>query len=57
MRFANFYRRFIKDYSGIATLFTDLIKKKPAFYLNKERITRFREIKKKILKNSYTDGI
>jgi hypothetical protein len=31
MGFANFYRRFIKEYSGIATSLTNLIKKDKAF--------------------------
>jgi hypothetical protein len=31
IKFANFYRRFIKDYSGIIILFTDLIRKDRPF--------------------------
>jgi Reverse transcriptase (RNA-dependent DNA polymerase) len=31
MRFANFYRQFIKNYLGIATLLTDLIRKDRTF--------------------------
>jgi RNase H-like domain found in reverse transcriptase len=31
IRFANFYQRFIKRYSGIATPFTNLIKKDKVF--------------------------
>jgi hypothetical protein len=31
MKFANFYRRFIRDYLGIITLFTNLTKKDRSF--------------------------
>jgi hypothetical protein len=31
IKFANFYRRFIKGYSGIITLLTDLIRKDRPF--------------------------
>ena len=57
MGFANFYRRFIKSYSDITTLLTDLTKKNRPFTWIKERTTRFRKIKKKILKNSHTSDI
>jgi hypothetical protein len=32
LEFANFYRRFIKKYSGLAILLTNLIKKDVKFY-------------------------
>jgi hypothetical protein len=31
MGFANFYRKFIREYSGVSVLFTDLIKKDKTF--------------------------
>jgi hypothetical protein len=31
MRFANFYRKFIRGYSGISALITNLIKKNKSF--------------------------
>jgi hypothetical protein len=50
MGFANFYRRFIKDYSGIVTPFTDLIKKDRFFTWTKNEQFVFKELKRRFSK-------
>jgi hypothetical protein len=47
MGFANFYRRFIKGYSGIATPLTDLIKKNRPFIWEKNEQAAFIELKRR----------
>jgi hypothetical protein len=47
IKFANFYRRFIRDYSGIITLFTDLIRKDRLFIWKKNEQTAFTELKRR----------
>jgi hypothetical protein len=50
MRFANFYRRFIKDYSGIAISFINLIRKdRPFTWIKNEQLV-FEELKRRFLK-------
>jgi hypothetical protein len=50
MGFANFYRKFIRRYSGVLVLFTDLIKKdKPFAWIKNEEII-FKELKRRFLK-------
>jgi RNase H-like domain found in reverse transcriptase len=47
MGFANFYRKFIREYSGVLILFTDLIKKDKIFaWTENEKIT-FKELKRR----------
>jgi hypothetical protein len=47
MGFANFYRRFIKGYSRIATLLTDLIKKDRPFIWTENEQLAFKELKRR----------
>jgi hypothetical protein len=47
MGFANFYRRFIKGYSGVATPLTDLIKKDRSFIWKENEQTAFLELKRR----------
>jgi hypothetical protein len=47
MRFANFYRRFIRDYSGIAILFTNLTKKDRSFIWKENEQIAFTELKRR----------
>ena len=49
MRFANFYRRFIKGYSGIATPLTDLIRKDRIFAWTENEQFVFEELKRRFL--------
>jgi len=50
MGFTNFYRKFIRGYSGVLVLFTDLIKKNKTFAWTKNEETAFRELKRRFLK-------
>jgi hypothetical protein len=45
MSFANFYRKFIREYSGVSILFTDLIKKDKTFAWTENEKTIFKELK------------
>jgi hypothetical protein len=45
--FANFYRRFIKGYSGIVTPLTNLIKKDKAFSWTKNKQFAFEKLKRR----------
>jgi hypothetical protein len=47
IKFANFYRRFIKGYSGITTLLTDLIKKDRPFTWTKNEQLAFKKLKRR----------
>jgi len=49
MGFANFYRKFIREYSGVLILFTDLIKKDKTFAWTKNEKTTFKELKWRFL--------
>jgi hypothetical protein len=49
MGFANFYRKFIREYSGVSALFTDLIKKNKPFAWIKNEKTVFKELKRRFL--------
>jgi RNase H-like domain found in reverse transcriptase len=49
MGFANFYRRFIKGYSGIATPLTDLIRKDRTFAWIENEQLAFEELKRRFL--------
>jgi RNase H-like domain found in reverse transcriptase len=49
MRFANFYRRFIKGYLEITTLFTDLIRKDRIFIWTENEQLVFEELKRRFL--------
>jgi hypothetical protein len=49
MGFANFYRKFIREYSGVLISLTDLIKKDKTFvWTENEKIT-FKELKRQFL--------
>jgi hypothetical protein len=50
MSFANFYRKFIRGYSGVLVLFTDLIKKNKTFAWTENEKTAFKELKRRFLK-------
>jgi hypothetical protein len=50
MGFANFYRKFIRKYSGVLVLLTDLIKKNKTFAWIKNEKTAFKELKRQFLK-------
>jgi hypothetical protein len=50
MGFANFYRKFIRGYSGVSVLFTDLIKKDKTFAWTKNEEIAFKELKRRFLK-------
>ena len=47
MGFANFYRRFIKEYSGIVTPLTNLTKKDKAFSWTENEQFAFKELKRR----------
>ena len=47
MGFANFYRKFIRGYSGVLTLFTDLIKKDRPFAQTENKETVFKKLKRR----------
>jgi hypothetical protein len=49
MGFANFYRRFIKDYLGIITLFTDLTRKDRFFTWKENEQIAFIKLKRRFL--------
>jgi hypothetical protein len=49
MGFANFYRKFIRGYSGVLALFTDLIKKDKTFAWTENEKTAFKELKRRFL--------
>jgi hypothetical protein len=46
MGFANFYRKFIRGYSGVLVLFTDLIKKDKTFAWTENEEIAFKELKR-----------
>jgi hypothetical protein len=50
MGFANFYRKFIREYSGVLILLTDLIKKDKTFAWTKNEKITFKELKWRFLK-------
>jgi RNase H-like domain found in reverse transcriptase len=50
MGFANFYRKFIREYSGVLILFTDLIKKDKTFVWTENEKIAFKELKRRFLK-------
>jgi hypothetical protein len=50
MGFANFYRKFIRKYSGVSVLLTDLIKKDKTFAWTKNEKIAFKELKRRFLK-------
>ena len=50
MDFTNFYRKFIREYSGVLVLFTDLIKKNKTFAQTENEKTAFKELKRRFLK-------
>jgi RNase H-like domain found in reverse transcriptase len=50
MGFANFYRKFIRGYSGVLISFTDLIKKNKTFAWTENEKTAFKELKQRFLK-------
>ena len=50
MGFANFYRKFIRGYSGVSVLLTDLTKKNKTFAWIKNEKTAFKELKRRFLK-------
>jgi hypothetical protein len=49
MDFTNFYRKFIREYSGVLILFTDLIKKDKTFAWTENEETAFKELKRRFL--------
>jgi hypothetical protein len=49
MGFANFYRRFIKNYLGIATPFTDLTRKDRIFVWTENEQLAFEKLKRRFL--------
>jgi hypothetical protein len=50
MGFANFYRKFIRGYSGVLVLFTDLIKKNKTFAWTENEETAFKKLKRRFSK-------
>jgi RNase H-like domain found in reverse transcriptase len=50
MGFANFYRKFIRGYSGVSILLIDLIKKDKTFAWTENEKTAFKELKRRFLK-------
>jgi hypothetical protein len=50
MGFANFYRKFIREYSGVSVLLTNLIKKNKTFVWTENEETAFKELKRQFLK-------
>jgi RNase H-like domain found in reverse transcriptase len=49
MRFANFYKKFIRGYSGISTLITNFIKKDKAFNWTENQQFAFDKLKRRFL--------
>jgi RNase H-like domain found in reverse transcriptase len=47
MGFTNFYRKFIRGYSGVLILFTDLIKKDKTFAWTENEKTIFKKLKRR----------
>jgi RNase H-like domain found in reverse transcriptase len=47
MDFTNFYRKFIRGYSGVLTLLTDLTKKDKTFAWTENEETAFKELKRR----------
>jgi hypothetical protein len=47
MNFANFYRKFIREYSGVLILLTNLTKKDKLFAWTKNEKTAFKELKRR----------
>jgi hypothetical protein len=47
MGFANFYRKFIRGYSGVSVLFTDLIKKDKTFVWTENEEIAFKKLKRR----------
>jgi hypothetical protein len=47
MGFANFYRKFIREYSGVLVLLTDLIKKDKPFAWTENEKAVFKELKRR----------
>ena len=47
LEFANFYRRFIQDYSRVARPLTELTKKTDKWTWNKEAETAFKDLKRR----------
>jgi hypothetical protein len=47
MGFANFYRKFIREYSGVSIPLTDLIKKDKTFAWTKNEKTAFKKLKQR----------
>ena len=52
MGFANFYRKFIRGYSGVSVLLTDLIKKDKTFVWTENEKIAFKELKRRFLETS-----
>jgi hypothetical protein len=52
MGFTNFYRKFIRGYSGVLISLTDLIKKDKIFAWIENEETAFKELKRRFLKAS-----
>jgi RNase H-like domain found in reverse transcriptase len=52
MGFANFYRKFIRGYSGVSILFTDLTKKNKTFVWTENEEIAFKELKRRFLEAS-----
>jgi len=50
MGFANFYRKFIRGYSGVLILLTDLIKKDKTFAWTENKEIAFKELKRRFSK-------
>ena len=50
MGFANFYRKFIREYSGVSISLTDLIKKNKMFAQTENEKTAFKKLKRRFLK-------
>jgi hypothetical protein len=47
MGFANFYRKFIREYSGVLILLTDLIKKDKTFAWTENEEIAFKKLKRR----------
>jgi RNase H-like domain found in reverse transcriptase len=47
MGFANFYRKFIRGYSGVLVLFMNLIKKNKTFIWTENEEIAFKELKRR----------
>jgi hypothetical protein len=52
MGFADFYRKFIREYSGVLILLTDLIKKDKTFTWTENEKTAFKKLKRRFSKAS-----